>query len=193
MRGRREMNNLPKYAGGFLEVGTTGAGEVIVNHPDLKPDENGVGHIVFSIDEARNLARLLNEKASDAYDEVRDLKEKEWRAQQEATVPPVDRSARVLADGSPETDDHREINPSTGQQKGYIVLSAEERAKGFIRPVRRTYRHKTCNTITTCSLSIAETYARDPFFYSGTFCCTCLKHFPLTEFIWEGSDEQVGT
>lgn len=26
-------------------------------------------------------------------------------------------------------------------QKGYVVLSAEERAKGFVRPVRRTYIH----------------------------------------------------
>lgn len=26
-------------------------------------------------------------------------------------------------------------------QEAYLVLSAEERAKGFIRPVRRTYKH----------------------------------------------------
>ena len=40
---------------------------------------------------------------------------------------PVDRNARVLTDGSPVTPDHREIDPATGQQKGYVVLSAEER------------------------------------------------------------------
>lgn len=28
-----------------------------------------------------------------------------------------------------------------GQQAGYVVLSAEERAKGFVRPVRRSYVH----------------------------------------------------
>lgn len=33
------------------------------------------------------------------------------------------------------------INPITGQHEAYWVLSAEERAKGFVRPVRRTYRH----------------------------------------------------
>jgi hypothetical protein len=55
-------------------------------------------------------------------------------------VPPVDHSARCLADGSPVTDDHRELRPD-GQQKGYIVLTAEERAKGFVRPVRRSYVH----------------------------------------------------
>jgi hypothetical protein len=34
----------------------------------------------------------------------------------------------------------REIEPS-GMQKSYLVLSEEERAKGFIRPVRRSYKH----------------------------------------------------
>lgn len=108
-------------------------------------------------------------------------------------VPPVDRSARVLSDGSPETPDHREINPATGQQKGYIVLTAEERTKGFVRPVRRTYKHKVCGTTTTMAQSIAETYARDPEFYSGTFCCYCRSHFPLNEFVWDGTNEQVGS
>lgn len=28
-----------------------------------------------------------------------------------------------------------------GQQKDYLVLSQEERAKGFVRPVRQAYRH----------------------------------------------------
>lgn len=53
----------------------------------------------------------------------------------------VDRSARVLTNGQPVTDDALEINPATGQQKAYVVLSAEERAKGFVRPVRTSYVH----------------------------------------------------
>lgn len=110
-------------------------------------------------------------------------------------VPPVDRTKRVLTDGSPETSDHREINPATGMQKGYIVLTAEERARGFVRPVRRTYRHLTCGTTTTMGQALAETYARDPLFYSGTFCCTCRGHFPVGadgQFVWDGSNEKVG-
>lgn len=59
---------------GFLEVGTDGHGEVVVNHPDLEPDENGVGHIVFSVEEARNLANLLLSKAADAAVERGDIK-----------------------------------------------------------------------------------------------------------------------
>lgn len=43
---------------------------------------------------------------------------------------------------------------------------------------------------------IAETYAREPSVYSGTFCCGCRKHLPVGEygeFVWDGTDERVGT
>ena len=100
---------------------------------------------------------------------------------------------RTLTDGSPVTADHRDIDPSTGMQKGYVVLSAEERAKGFVRPLRSVYLHKTCSTTTRMGDAIAETYARDPSFYSGTFCVHCRAHFPLDQFVWDGTNEQVGS
>lgn len=110
-------------------------------------------------------------------------------------VPPADRSKRTLTDGSPVTEDHRDLQPS-GQQKGYIVLSAEERARGFVRPVRRTYVHKKCGVATTMGLALAETYARDPTFYSGTFCAGCRTHFtfgqPDGDFFWDDGSK-VGT
>jgi hypothetical protein len=106
---------------------------------------------------------------------------------------PVDRSSRTLANGDPVTEDHREINPATGQQRGYVVLSDEERAKGWVRPYRDTYVHLPCGTSTTMGRKIAETYARDPSFYGGTFCVACRTHFPLSEFHWKGTDEVVGS
>lgn len=113
-------------------------------------------------------------------------------ARQAGMIPPVDRSQRTLSDGSPVTDDHRELKPN-GQQKGYIVLSEDERRRGFVRPVRHSYVHKTCGTLTRMSLAIAETYARDPSFYNGTFCCGCGQHFPLDQFVWDGTEEIVGS
>src|ERR1700742_19544 len=77
---------------------------------------------------------------------------------------PVDRSQRTLTDGAPVTPDHRELKEN-GQQKGYVVLSDAERAKGFVRPVRRTYVHAKCGVTTTMGHALAETYARDPNFY----------------------------
>ena len=107
----------------------------------------------------------------------------------------IDEPQRTLTDGSPVTDDHREINPATGQQKAYVVLSEAERGKGFVRPVRRTYVHDKCGVATTMGQSLAETYARDPYFYSGTFCCGCRAHFPVGEdgeFKWDDGS-RVGT
>lgn len=107
----------------------------------------------------------------------------------------MDDRRRTLTDGSPVTADHREINPATGQQKGYVVLADEERAKGFVRPYRDAYRHLKCGKITTMGRTIAETYARDPHFYSGTFCSTCRAHFPVGEdgeFTWYEMDGSEG-
>ena len=161
----------------------------------------------------------------------------------------TDEPKTCLTDGSPVTPDHREIDPSTGMQKGYVVLCPEERAKGFVRPVRYDYVHvgipgpkhplrdltpeekehfghagyvkfeqypesklpatgrfwtqsdldrinQGCYHATQMSRALAETYARDPYFYGGTYCATCRAHFPVGErgeFVWEGTDERVGT
>lgn len=148
----------------------------------------------------------------------------------------------------------REVKDN-GQNKAYLILSDEERAKGFVRPVRcsyvhigrklyyknihrwlteeekKEYKHLSnyvaimtvltnedgsfmggsyvtqeevdawkenkriggCGTLTTMARAIAETYARNPKFYSATFCCGCGKHLPVDEFVWDGTDEVVGS
>jgi len=91
---------------------------------------------------------------------------------------------------------------SDGMQETYLVLSDEERAKGFVRPVRRAYVHLPCGGRTTMGIALAETYARDPHFYGGTYCAICRDHFPVGpdgEFVWveyskaEGGTSKVGT
>jgi hypothetical protein len=106
-----------------------------------------------------------------------------------------------LTDGAPVPEDRShtkiiETGPRKGQQEGYVVLSEEERSKGFVRPVRSSYRHSRCGGVTTMGLSLSETYARDPDFYSGTFCSHCAAHYPVGEdgeFVWTGTQEKVGT
>lgn len=68
--------------------------------------------------------------------------------------------------------------------EAYLVLSKEERQKGYLRPLRQSYLHKTCGTVTTMGLALAETYARDPKFYGATYCCGCRMHRPVGEFTW---------
>ena len=155
----------------------------------------------------------------------------------------------TLTDGSPVPEDgsHTKLK-ANGQQEGYVVLSAEERHKGFVRPMRYAYVHvgmpqpknlrdltadeverfskydyakfevypperspitgrfwtnkelakisKGCGVTTTMSQELAETYARMPGFYSGTFCAGCGVHLPVGEngeFVWANTNERVGT
>lgn len=91
----------------------------------------------------------------------------------------------------------QKIEPS-GMQEKYLVLSEEERAKGFVRPLRRAYRHLKCGAVTTMGLALCETYARDPSFYNGTYCASCGTHFRLIDtegkraFLWDEDGKGVG-
>ena len=86
------------------------------------------------------------------------------------------------------------------QAEVYLVLSEEERALGFVRPVRSAYIHAKefggCGTVTYMGTALAETYARQPDFYGATYCVACQMHRPVGEhgeFVWDGTDEKVGT
>lgn len=81
----------------------------------------------------------------------------------------------------------------TEQHDVYLILSEEERTKGFVRPVRHAYTHATCRAITTMGLALCETYARDPKFYGATYCVHCMKHLPVSEFTWVEDGKVVGS
>lgn len=98
-----------------------------------------------------------------------------------------------LTDGSPVISEALEINPVTEQQKDRRILYPEEIVKReFIKPVRYKYRHLKCRVITTINQELAETFATNPKFYSGTFCSFCRSHYPLNEFIWMEDGENLG-
>jgi hypothetical protein len=80
-----------------------------------------------------------------------------------------------------------------GQHGDYWILSETEREKGFVRPLQVTYRHAGCGLSTVMAMAIAETFARDPTFYSHTFCVHCRTHRPLVEFHWVEDDQPVGS
>ncbi len=85
------------------------------------------------------------------------------------------------------------------QADAYLVLSEDERAKGFVRPLRRSYQHTrgelgtiACMGSTKMGAELAETYAREPDFYDGTYCTKCRMHKPVAEFDWLEEDGTVG-
>lgn len=94
--------------------------------------------------------------------------------------------------GEPVDKVRTEQTESTGQHKSYVVLCESERAKGFVRPYRDSYKH-TCGTVTSMGRALSETYARKPEFYSHTFCVTCNMHCPVSEFTWTADGERVGS
>lgn len=67
---------------GFLEVGVNDSFEVVINHGDLKPDKDGVGHIVFSPNQARALAQSLLLKAHQADEEFWAKWKQKWKQKQ---------------------------------------------------------------------------------------------------------------
>jgi len=64
------------------------------------------------------------------------------------------------------------------------------------RPVRRDYLHSICGGVTTAPVQCAETMARDPSYYTSTFCCTCRSYFSIGaagNFTWCDDGTKVGT
>jgi len=85
----------------------------------------------------------------------------------------------------PVDDSHKQIDPTTGQQKGYVVLTAEERAKGFVKPVRGIVYPQGLRLPDEYGTALAETYARNPWFLQRHVCCACGAHFDLNQFHWK--------
>jgi hypothetical protein len=115
--------------------------------------------------------------------------------------------------GRPVDEVRADQTETEGQHKDYIVLCPDERAKGFVRPYRDKYVHVgigghevdpnnpakhgrtngACGVETKMGQALSETYARQPDFYSHTFCVGCNKHLPVGEFVWSKDGEIVGS
>jgi hypothetical protein len=86
------------------------------------------------------------------------------------------------------------------QNEVYLVLSAEERKRGWVRPLRQSYTHSVtgggklpCRVSTRMGLALSETYAKDPLFYGATYCVGCGLHLPVGCFTWDADGETVGS
>lgn len=109
---------------------------------------------------------------------------------------------RCTASGKPQVNPDTASVPNSekradGQYVDHFVMCDDEMAKkGYIRPVRLTYVHEKCGGVTRMPQACAETYAVNPGYYGKTFCCHCGDYFPVGpdgEFLWEGTDEKVGS
>lgn len=77
---------------------------------------------------------------------------------------------------------------SDGQYENYPTSQEGE----FVAPIRNMYKHSICGGLTWCSDGIAETYAKNPTYYTRTYCSSCQDHFPISEFSWHVDDVTLG-
>lgn len=97
--------------------------------------------------------------------------------------------SQVMITTDPTHPGLRELQ-SNRQQIAYLVLPAEEIELGLIRPLRQSYQHVVCSSVTRIGLTIAQTFARQPSFYTQTFCVACREHFPLKKYDGDGATPQ---
>lgn len=85
-------------------------------------------------------------------------------------------------------------------QFGYLMY--EEYPKSDSSIVGRFWTQKMFNAVRGCGVKtsmpqqIAETYAANPSYYGSTFCCGCGQYLPVGahgEFVWDGTNDRVGT
>lgn len=62
----------------------------------------------------------------------------------------------------------------------------------YVAPIRNKYIHSKCGVVTQVGSAIADTYARNPTFYSRTFCIGCGEYFPISEFNWTQDNVELG-
>lgn len=66
----------------------------------------------------------------------------------------------------------------------------------FVQPVRERYVHVDgdCHeAVTIMGTKLAESFARDPCQYGKTFCARCGDYYPLSEFVWKGTEIRLNT
>lgn len=93
----------------------------------------------------------------------------------------------TMTDGPPPEDhDYGDRRPD-GQYENHPTTDSGE----FVQRVRTSYTHDECGGTTTMGNALAESFARDPHQYGKTFCAECGDYFPLSEFVWKGTDKRL--
>lgn len=89
------------------------------------------------------------------------------------------------SDGPPPDDFDYGEQLDDGQYENYPTVDEGE----FVQPVRERYVHDECESVTLMGRDLAESVARDPSFYSKTFCVGCGEHVPVEDVHWKEDGE----
>lgn len=95
-----------------------------------------------------------------------------------------------MSDNRPPGDFDYGDKKDDGQYENYPTIDEGE----FEQPVRNDYEHEKCGTTTHMSPKLAKSVARDPEYYTKTFCVGCNDHVPVSEVHWvKGEKDWVMT
>lgn len=195
---------------------------------------------------------ILLGKAKDLLSDFIDANESDKDSDVAPSITPTEQSTGLTTDPNDPRLGKGIDTEKVNQHEVYLVLSDEERAKGFVRPFRNSYVHVGkkielyggtlvplseeeknrykeenyvayikyqdnpdssgvgiyvreedmksvgkhaggCGVLTKMNHVISETYARNPKFYGATYCMGCMKHLDVNEFVWDGTQEKVGS
>jgi len=85
-----------------------------------------------------------------------------------------------MSNPPPEDFDYGEKR-SDGQYENYPTIDNGD----FEQPVRDEYVHEGCSSTTKMTGDLPESVARNPHYYTKTFCVGCGKHVPVSEVYWK--------
>lgn len=74
-----------------------------------------------------------------------------------------------------------------GQYENHPTIDDGE----FVQEVKHSYIHTECGQVTKMGSSIAESIARDPEYYTKTFCANCGDYYDVSEFEWKDGKDWV--
>jgi hypothetical protein len=100
-------------------------------------------------------------------------------------------------------DPQNRLTHSQSQPESFIELAPRSDPHNHDEPAERIVRYwtreqiaaagKGCGTVTTMGRALSETYARQPTFYTHTFCVYCNQHLLVAEFVWTLDGARVGS
>lgn len=71
------------------------------------------------------------------------------------------------------------------EPKEEAKLTEAMKSQGYVRPVRRIYKHEKCGKQSALGIRLAEEYAKQPEYNKTAFCCDCGKQYNVAEYKWE--------
>ena len=89
----------------------------------------------------------------------------------------------------------RDLTPEELEQNGDMYVKYEEYPESEYPALGKLWsKHDLgCQGVTSLPRLVAETFAVNPKYYGKTFCAVCGVYLNVDQFVWDGTNERVGS